>query len=228
MRINGSSFSQIKIVLKVPKSTLSLWVRDIPRPKHLYYTNRKEWLGKIQKYAIEANKKKRQLVLARIIEQAIKEAELADIFSFSSQRIILAFLYWAEGSKSQGVSFANTDPRLVLLFVTLLRKSFPIDESKFRVLLYLHYYHRENEMKKFWSTLLNIPESQFIKVYRKKRSRLKRYRKNFAGICFIRYNSVNLRESIMQYAYALAERLIGKIEPPVIHAKSIGLIKNRV
>ncbi len=121
-------------------------------------------------------------------------------------RILLSLLYWAEGTKTRGVvRFANTDPELALLFVTLLRRSFDLDEKKFRIALHLHWYHKERDAKRYWSKLLKIPENQFNKSYRKKRSKEKRSRKNVGGICFVRYNSVYLKEQIMQYAYACAD-----------------------
>ena len=48
-------------------------------------------------------------------------------------------LYAGEGSKSPGeVRFANTDPRMIVVFITWLRHFFEIDESRLRVRLYLH------------------------------------------------------------------------------------------
>lgn len=218
MRLDGSSFSEINQKLKVPKSTLSLWVKDIPKPQNMYFTNQKEWLDKIRILAAKANRAKRQKVI-KTIELEV-EKDVKDWNSFSSkemQKTILAVLYWAEGTKGRQVlQFANTDPRLILLFVTLLRKAFVIDETKLRVRLHLHYYHKEKEVKGFWSNLLGIPLSQFNKTYRKHRSREKVFRRNFGGICFIKYNSVYLQERIMQYAYAIAEKLIGKVNVPVV------------
>ena len=48
-------------------------------------------------------------------------------------------LYAGEGGKTDGVvKFANSDPRMILLFVTWLRGFFAIDESRLRLRLYLH------------------------------------------------------------------------------------------
>ena len=101
------------------------------------------------------------------------------------------------------------------LFITLLRECYKIDESKFRVRLHLHFYHREKDVKIFWSQLLKIPESQFTKTYRKYRSQEKTFRRNFGGICFLKYNSDDLRERIVQFALALGEKITGQIDVPV-------------
>ena len=124
----------------------------------------------------------------------------------NDKKALLAMLYWAEGAKGRNdiVNFANTDPQLTELFIFLLRESYQLDESKFRVRIHLHYYHNEARVKKFWSELLNIPISQFGKTYWKKRGTNKIYRKNEAGICFVRYNSMALKEEIMSYARNVA------------------------
>ena len=101
------------------------------------------------------------------------------------------------------------------LFIKLLRNNYKVDESKLRVRLHLHDYHDENLVRKFWSGLLSIPETQFGKIYRKQRSKEKTFRKNFGGICFLRYNSVHLKDEIITYAYTLGERVTGKVHVPV-------------
>lgn len=217
MRLAGSSYGEIGKKLRVPKSTLSVWFVTIPKPKSMFYTNRTEWLSKIRVKAAEANKEKRRKVVAEIAREVGKDMEKWDLDNRETQKSIMAMLYWAEGTKGRGiVQFANTDPRLMCLFVTLLRKLFTLDESKFRVRLHLHDYHREEEVKKFWSELLSIPLNKFYKSYRKQRSKEKTFRTNFGGICFVKYNSVYLQERIMQYALSIAEKLIGKIDVPVV------------
>ena len=120
-------------------------------------------------------------------------------------------LYWSEGSKGRGMlTFANTDPRLMLLFITLLRNCYSLDESKFRVRIHIHWYHKEKNVKQFWSELLKIPEHQFTKTYHKKRSKEQVFRKNVGGICFLIYNSDYLREQLVHYSYALGEKITGR------------------
>lgn len=127
-------------------------------------------------------------------------------------KAMLALLYWAEGSKrdsSVGTKFANTDPDLMELYVTLLRQCYAINESKLKVSLHMHYYHRVTDIKKFWSDRLHIPLDQFNKVYFKKRSKTKRFRKNFAGICFLYYGDTALRKELLQLNSLLKKGIVG-------------------
>lgn len=165
----------------------------------------------IQPMGALANHQKR-LNKLKIINDRTKQEIYENNHIKENNKALLSMLYWAEGSKGRKdiVTFANTDPQLTKLFIYLLRNSFVLDESKLRVRVHLHYYHNENKVKKFWSKLLRIPISQFGKTYWKKRGENKIYRKNMAGICFVRYNSLALKEEIMFYARNLGDFLLNK------------------
>lgn len=215
LRKQGYSYGQLNRELKVAKSTLHQWIRGIKRPAKFSELDRLRWVKEIQPMAVRANIKKREEKIKKIIFGVKSEVDKQKIDQ-GFKKAILSMLYWAEGTKVKGVLvFANTDPRMILLFITLLRSCYELDESKLRVRLHLHYYHKEKEIKKYWSELLNIPLNQFSKTYRKLRSKEKTFRRNFGGICFVKYNSVYLKEKIIQYGYALGERIAGKVKVPV-------------
>lgn len=217
LRKEGLSYGVISNKLSIPKSTLSTWFKNEPKPNNLYFTDRNSWLKIIREKAAEANRNKRISRQEKLGVEIEKEIKGWDLNNNENQKIILAMLYWAEGTKGGTVvSFTNTDPRLVSLFVTLLRLTFEIDESKFRVRLHLHDYHDEDAAREFWSKLLRIPQNKFYKSYRKEGGKEKTFRRNYGGICNVKYNSVYLQERIMAYARYIAEKLIGKINVPVV------------
>ena len=56
-------------------------------------------------------------------------------------KIIGAILYWGEGYKAEkscGIDFANSDPKMIGMFVKFLRNICGVKESKLRVLLYCY------------------------------------------------------------------------------------------
>lgn len=169
-----------------------------------------EHLKKIRPLANEKHRELRRKRLEKISSRVNKEIESYKLDDININRSLLAMLYWAEGAKNRGnVTFANTDPKLSLLFITLLRKSYQLDESKFRLRLHLHYYHSIKKQKKFWSGLLDIPISKIGKVHIKKRGNSgKRYRKNFYDISFIIYYSEDLRYEILETARCLADKYV--------------------
>lgn len=211
LRRDGKTYSELTRLFKVPKSTLHYWLKDIGRPVEIVERSRENWLNVVQKLGALANKNKRVERLI-VLEKEVGKSVLEVDTTILSKKTILAMLYWAEGAKGRNdvVNFANTDPQMILLFTSILRECFQLDESKFRVRLHLHYYHKESVVKHFWSGLLGIPEAQFTKTYRKKRGSNKTYRRNKFGICFLKYNSLSLKEELLFWAHLLANRLTGR------------------
>lgn len=154
----------------------------------------------------------KRLAAEKLIAEAVRKELLeAPLSNKSVQKLLLAMLYWAEGSKHEkvgGVRFVNTDPALVLFYLTLLRNCFSIDEGRLKVRLHLHAYHDKEAAIRFWSKILRIPRNRFGKLYIKKRiGDQKKRRKNFMGICFIYYSTGAIRKELMEIARQLPKRL---------------------
>ena len=183
LRAKGKTYKEIGNLLNVPKSTLSTWFGK----KWPGIFNKKAQiihLAKIRPLAIAAKKKIKEREQRVLREKTCKEIKSYPLSHIGLLKSMLAMLYWAEGSRRGSVSglrFTNTDPDLTHLYITLLRKCYETDETKFRIRLHLHYYHKIRKVRKFWSELLAIPENQFGSIFIKKRSRKKRFRKNFMG-----------------------------------------------
>lgn len=211
LRKEGKTYNEILKLTSIPKSTLSAWFgKDMGMP-----FDRKaliQHLANIRPLANKMRVKQRLDDLEEIKSRVGIEVAGYPIDIISVQKTILAMLYWAEGSKHEkisGLKFTNTDPKMITLFIKLLRSCYKPDETKFYVYLQLHHYHSVGESKKFWSELTNVPISQFHKITIKKRSKNKRFRKNFMGICSIGHSSSLIRKELMATAYAIEDR-VGK------------------
>lgn len=216
LRKEGLSYGELTKKLGVSKSTLHSWIYDLRRPKYITDELRRRHLEEIRPLANAAVKRKREREIEIIIQKAKKEVQSWNFLnSIQVQKAFLSLLYWAEGQKlperGAPLKFANTDPRLVLLYLTLLRNCYKIDVGRIKVKLYIHWYHKSREVKEFWKRLLDVKDEQFSKIYRKKRSKTKRFRKNYMGICFVLYQSVDLRQEIVHTAIALQERITKRI-----------------
>lgn len=109
-------------------------------------------------------------------------------------RAIGVALYWAEGYKTEkatGIDFANSDPEMIRIFVAFLRNIYELDESRFRVLLYCYKNQDIKQLISFWSNLVDIPKSQFIKPYVRKDFRSDGRRMQ-NGLVHIRYSDKKL------------------------------------
>ena len=113
-------------------------------------------------------------------------------------KVICALLYWCEGGKTEKakLSFINSDPKLVKYFVDTFRKSFDVDESRFRALIHLHDYHNVNRQTKFWSKITSISETQFTKPYNKP-STGKRIKENYQGCVSVRYYGKQIAQEML-------------------------------
>lgn len=209
LRVSGATYGEIIKRYGVARSTLHYWLRDIGRPKEIVTRSRAMWAKEVQPLGALANKKKREGVLSQLRDKVA--IEVGGISLKKMDKTMLSLLYWAEGAKGKGsLVFANTDPEMMLLFITLLRTSFELDGSKFRVRLHIHDYHDEKQVKSYWSNLLDISVEQFQKTYVKQRSKNKIFRENKYGICFLIYHDVNLKDEILIYAKAISGEITGR------------------
>jgi len=157
LRADSWTLPAIAAELGVAKSSVSLWVRDVefvPQPRQR--SRRDYQQGKLAR--------RRREEIARLLDEG-----RARIAQLSEREFLIAgtALYAGEGSKTDGtVAFANSDPRMILFFVTWLRRFFDLDESRLRVRLYLHEGLDLEAANVFWSELTGIPTSRFGKPYR--------------------------------------------------------------
>lgn len=210
LRKQGMTYNEIRKIHPIPKSTLSVWLGEkyagiFDRKAQLAHLKRIQGLAVVK---LHENKAARNALYA---SRGVATAELLDIENIPFQKALLAMLYWAEGTKCAtacGLTFANTDPRLIQLYISMLRNCFEVDEKKIRVRLHIHYYHHRRETRRYWSRLLNVPEDQFGKLYIKKRSKTKKFRQNFKGICIIRYGGNALLKEVLALGETIGERIV--------------------
>lgn len=203
----GVTYELVRERLKVPKSTLSWWARSkgktVDRSKQIAH------LARAREAALRAIAIKKSERVVRAESDAQSLANAVPVTKREISKSLLAMLYWAEGGKQEGnLKFTNTDPDLVLLFLSLLRKSYPLDETRLHIARLIHSYHDQSTLINFWSEKLDIPPSQFWKTYIKPRSgRKKQYRRNFYGICNLHYASTPIQRELLALGRALGKRL---------------------
>jgi hypothetical protein len=98
---------------------------------------------------------------------------------------------------------ANTDPAVLLMFVTWLRQNFEVDESRLRVRLYLHEGLDINAAESFWSELLSVPRTQFRKPYRAAADPTRRVAKHVHGCPAVTYCCSSTHRRVMGLVRAI-------------------------
>jgi hypothetical protein len=206
LRQDGYSLGEISSILKVSKSTISLWTKNIAISI--------KGVKRIKEKSIAANLKSSETLHKRkLARQSTASIEATKVFSevkpdFNTGIIALSFMYWCEGSKDdRTLGFTNSDPDLVKIFLVLLRQSFKIDENKLRICMHLHDYHNEIEMQNFWSLITNIPSEQFNKTFKKK-SKHKYTKDGYKGCVKITYHDAHISRVIQSFAKNLTKLYI--------------------
>lgn len=185
LRKKGYSIKEISKKFKIAQSTSSLWLSNIELPFQAQERLRKKKiLGQYK--AVLVKRKKRELDRNKLLKEvALMLSKLKE--SRELYKLYCSLLYWCEGNKDGAfVRFTSSDPTLIKLFISLLRKGFKVDEAKFRGLIHLHSYHDETKQKLFWSAITEIPLYQFNRSYRKPNTG-KRKQENYPGCIAISY-----------------------------------------
>jgi len=179
--------------LGVSKSSVSLWVRDVPHERQQRRPSR--------------NRVPHAQYLAKVAEIEECNQRGVDCIGVLSDKAFLAAgvaLYAGEGSKRDGkVTFANTNVDMMSFFCAWLRRYFRVDESRLRARVYLHEGLDINAAETFWSDVTGIPRSQFTKPYRATPDPSIRTTKHEYGCAYVDYHSSRTHREIMGLVRAL-------------------------
>jgi hypothetical protein len=196
LRAQNRTLADIAKALGVSKSSVSIWVRDVPftpslqlrgvrgphRRPHPAHEAKLRQIDELNRQGIER--------IGELDEQAFLAAGTA--------------LYAGEGSKADGkLCFANSDAEMVRFFCAWLRRFFEIDEGRLRVRVYLHLGLDLEATEQFWSALMQIPRSQFRKPYRAVPDPSIRRNKHKHGCVYITYSCSRIHREIMGLIRAL-------------------------
>lgn len=205
LRKQGMSYNQIKKILKVSKSTLSLWLRDYPLSKQRVRELRDWNEQRIEKFR-ETMRQKREKRLKEVYEVQKKfllPLKNHELFMFGLG------LYWGKGVKKMTeLSISNSDPSIIKFFIYWLTTPLRVPKEKLKVQLHLY---KDMDIKKeiqFWSETLNIPSSQFYNPYIKESSSKRiNHKGGFGhGTCNVRIGGTQLAEKIHMSIKAIADK----------------------
>src|SRR5262245_16129597 len=163
LRQKGLAYKEIAAKLGVSKSSVSLWVRDMPRPERLSY----EECAKRQAIAVEAywSAERSRRADAR---EAVRMVARDRVGPLTERDILMvgAIAYMCEGTKSKPyrrsgkVIFINSDPRLVSFYLRFLRSAgVKDDQVSFR--LSIHESADISAAQEFWMRVTGADASQF-------------------------------------------------------------------
>ena len=174
LRLGGATYDQIAAQLGVSKASCSLWLRDLPRPEPEPFRDAA---------ALERREQALRTRLRRDREardadgRRLSEAAAEALGEISSRDLVVAFAvsYWCEGGKSKPwnrskrVTWMNSDPRLVRLFLEGL-SLLGVGAERIGLRVHIHETADESAARQWWSSETAIPLERFA------RSTIKRHR----------------------------------------------------
>ncbi|SRR5258706_4070898 len=155
----GDSYSVICKKLKLSKSTLSNWVKDIP-----FIPNR-DTLQRIK----NGSRKSAEMRHAKKLLQTkdIRELAIGEIGKLSKRDLWLfgVGLYLGEGAKSiESVRIINSDPKVIKIAIVWFREIIGLDETNLSLSLHAYPDNNIESDIDYWAKLSGIPKSQFGKT----------------------------------------------------------------
>ncbi|MAF80203.1 hypothetical protein CL629_03940 [bacterium] len=199
LRKQGTSVKEIQKRLRVSRSSVSLWVRDVKLTRkqlEKLYLNKRTGALKGSIIAAMNKIRIREELTKKLMNEGKKEV---GTLSERDKFIAGIAMYFAEGEKTDGsVGFSNSDARAIHFMMGWFRKFCGVPEEKFRIYLYIHDNLDEKEAKKYWSNLTKVPLSRFKKSYIVKNNPKRlRKTKNKHGVLRISISNANLHRKIM-------------------------------
>lgn len=191
LRHSGKSYKDILNVLNVSKSSLSLWLKDLPltEEEKVVLKHRKD--SNISRGRIKSATANRKNRLLREKEQFLLAQGEFDIFKVDPLFLIGVGLYWAEGSKRDNTfQFTNSDPEMISFMIRWCAKYLGISARFVACHLYLHQPYAHEHCEEYWAKISGIPLENFRKtVYKSTNSDFKK-RPNYKGCLRFRISGI--------------------------------------
>ncbi|MDX6332752.1 MAG: hypothetical protein QOG05_92 [Streptosporangiaceae bacterium] len=163
LREQGLDYEDIAGALGVSKSSVSLWVRDMPRPERLSYEECRKRSAEGSRLFWEAERPARE---AR--REAVRAAAAGEIGMLSKREVLIAgaIAYWCEGAKSkphnlrESVVFINSDPGLIRFFLRFLGEA-SVAPARLRFRVHIHETADVSAAEEFWREVTGAESAQF-------------------------------------------------------------------
>ncbi|MFE9816674.1 hypothetical protein [Streptomyces sp. NPDC005773] len=168
LRLEGKTYDQIQVELGCSKSSISLWVRDLPKPERSRSAVEQARMAGRMRWDHE--------LAVRDVERQRTKAEAKNEIGAISDRELLftgVALYWAEGAKDksydrrENVMFINSDPDVIQVYrAWLALLDITPDRLSYRVMI-----HESADIaaaERYWAELVSIDVADLQKTTLKK------------------------------------------------------------
>ncbi|MGW1932342.1 hypothetical protein [Streptomyces sp. NPDC001919] len=167
LRLQGMTYDQIQLELGCSKSSISLWVRDLPKPERRDPTEqarlaaRKRWDHELQ--------------IRDVARQKTKGEAMLEVGALSDRELFLlgVGLYWAEGSKDKPYArrehaiFVNSDTDVIRVYLAWLNL-LGVTHERLRYRVMIHDSADVAAAERYWAEVTGVDRALFGKTTLKK------------------------------------------------------------
>ncbi|MEU8469814.1 hypothetical protein AB0F30_18125 [Streptomyces sp. NPDC029006] len=167
LRRQGWTYDRIQAELGCSRSSVSLWVRDLPKPEPRYTPEEQRALMNEGLAAMRAAQDRERAATKQRAAAAVGELSDRELF------LIGVGLYWAEGGKDKPydrrecVVFVNSDPGMIRVFLAWLRLV-GVERDRIRYTVTIHENVDVAGAERYWADLVGAGTSAFNKTTLKK------------------------------------------------------------
>lgn len=167
LRRQGRTYDEIEEALGVSRSSVSLWVRDLPRP---------ERRSRSELARLAAAERWGPLLETRDTERRATKAGAAREIGDLSDRDLFTMgvvLYWAEGTKDkvydrrESATIINSDPDVIVVYLAWL-ELLGVERSRIRFRLHIHESADVDKAQQYWADLVGVDVAEMQRPTLKK------------------------------------------------------------
>ena len=195
LRLSGKSYGEIQKSLGITsKGTLSYWFKDLRLSSDARKLLETKILDAKKRGLFKFNKERTLLIKNEHQQILIQSQKEIPKLSKTDFLILGTALYWGEGTtreKQRGyqiVSFTNSDPKMIKIFMIYLRKILNVPENKIKPGIHIYPNLDREKTRRFWSLITNIPKERFY-IFQN----VSRASKHIRPENFLPYGTLNIR-----------------------------------
>ncbi|MEU1120184.1 MULTISPECIES: hypothetical protein [unclassified Streptomyces] len=167
LRLQGRTYNEIQAELGCSKSSVSLWVRDLPSPAPRCTPEEQRARMNAGLAELRATQERER--------QRVRQEATAAVGPLSDRELFLAgvALYWAEGAKSKPyrrsevLHFINSDPNVIRVFLRWLAL-LGVTKERLTLRLSIHESADVSAAQEFWADVAGVDSAAFGKATLKK------------------------------------------------------------